>query len=223
MVDDLIDPRRSEPPYDLDERAMPEAWLEFHRTTLLRKCEGLDDGGRTARPVPSSSLSLHGLVRRMAEGGAQLVHPRPAATARDAGHLRRAERRPPRSRAVPARRRRLGGRPGRLAGRVPGGPGERRRARPRRHRSPARAPLLVALDLHPHDRGVRPPQRPRRSPRARRRQRRSVGAAGQAAPGVAVAGSGPTGGSGDGGRPSPLADDVTRATSAPPTTPWRLA
>ena len=46
---------------------MLEAWLEFHRITLLLKCEGLDDEGRKARPVASSKLSLHGLLRHMAE------------------------------------------------------------------------------------------------------------------------------------------------------------
>lgn len=67
MIDDLEDPRRTEPPFVLDERRMLEAWLEFHRTTLQLKCEGLDDAGRKRRPVPSSRLSLHGLVRHMAE------------------------------------------------------------------------------------------------------------------------------------------------------------
>ena len=67
MVDDIQDPRRQEPPFVLEERAMLEGWLEFHRTTLLLKCEGLDDAGRKARPVPTSKLSLHGLVRHMAE------------------------------------------------------------------------------------------------------------------------------------------------------------
>jgi hypothetical protein len=67
MVDDLVDPRRSEPPYVLGERAMLEAWLDFHRTTLLLKCEGLSDVGLRMRPVPTSLLSLHGLVRHMAE------------------------------------------------------------------------------------------------------------------------------------------------------------
>jgi uncharacterized damage-inducible protein DinB len=67
MVEDLVDPRRVEPPYLLGERAMLEAWLEFHRITLLLKCEGLDDAARKARPVASSDLSLHGLVRHMAE------------------------------------------------------------------------------------------------------------------------------------------------------------
>jgi uncharacterized damage-inducible protein DinB len=68
MVKDLVDPRRTEPPQDgLGEREMLEEWLEFHRTTLLLKCEGLDDHARKARPVPTSLLSLHGLVRHMAE------------------------------------------------------------------------------------------------------------------------------------------------------------
>ncbi len=67
MVEDIEDPRRTEPAFVLSERAMLEGWLEFHRTTLLFKCEGLDDAGRKARPVPTSNLSLHGLVRHMAE------------------------------------------------------------------------------------------------------------------------------------------------------------
>jgi len=67
MVDDLVDPRREEPAFVLGEREMLEGWLEFHRTTLLIKCEGLDDGRRKRRPVDTSKLSLHGLVRHMAE------------------------------------------------------------------------------------------------------------------------------------------------------------
>jgi len=68
MIEDLSDNRRTEPPYVLaTERGMLEAWLEFHRTTLLLKCEGLDDHDRKAQPVPTSKLSLHGLVRHMAE------------------------------------------------------------------------------------------------------------------------------------------------------------
>ena len=35
--------------------------------TLLLKCEGLEDAERKARPVATSKLSLHGLVRHMAE------------------------------------------------------------------------------------------------------------------------------------------------------------
>jgi uncharacterized damage-inducible protein DinB len=66
-VEDLEDPRRVEPTFLLGEREMLEAWLEFHRTTLLLKCEGLDDALRKSRPVHSSLLSLHGLLRHMAE------------------------------------------------------------------------------------------------------------------------------------------------------------
>src|SRR5690348_18145609 len=67
MVDELQDSRRTEPAYVLGEREMLEAWLEFHRATLLLKCEGLDDDARKSRPVATSELSLHGLVRHMAE------------------------------------------------------------------------------------------------------------------------------------------------------------
>ena len=67
MIEDLSDPRRSEPAYVADERTMLEAWLEFHRTTLELKCEGLTPQARKARPVATSKLSLHGLVRHTAE------------------------------------------------------------------------------------------------------------------------------------------------------------
>jgi hypothetical protein len=67
VVEDIQDPRRVEPAYVLDERDMLEGWLEFHRLTLLLKCEGLDAAALRARPVPTSKLSLHGLVRHMAD------------------------------------------------------------------------------------------------------------------------------------------------------------
>ena len=67
MVAELEDPRRKEPDALLGERKMLESWLDFHRATLLLKCEGLDDGQRKHRPVATSLLSLHGLVRHMAE------------------------------------------------------------------------------------------------------------------------------------------------------------
>ena len=67
MVEDLVDPRRTEPPFVLGERAMLEGWLEFHRATLMLKCEGVSDAGRKARPISTSKLSLHGLVRHMGE------------------------------------------------------------------------------------------------------------------------------------------------------------
>jgi len=67
VVGELEDPRRTEPAFVADERTMLESWLEFHRTTLLLKCEGLERAGLVARPVTTSLLSLHGLVRHMAD------------------------------------------------------------------------------------------------------------------------------------------------------------
>ena len=50
-----------------DERAMLDAWLDFHRATLAMKCDGLTSDQLRERSVPPSSLSLLGLVRHMAE------------------------------------------------------------------------------------------------------------------------------------------------------------
>ncbi|OAH15509.1 DinB family protein [Streptomyces jeddahensis] len=58
---------RTETPTTAGERAMLEAWLEFHRTTLAMKCEGLDDEQLRRASVPPSDLTLLGLVRHMAE------------------------------------------------------------------------------------------------------------------------------------------------------------
>ncbi|SFH11255.1 Protein of unknown function [Actinopolymorpha cephalotaxi] len=41
---------------------MLESWLEFHRATLLTKCEGLTEDQLRTRSVPPSSLSLLGLL-----------------------------------------------------------------------------------------------------------------------------------------------------------------
>ncbi len=46
---------------------MLDAWLDFHRATLLWKCDGLNDDQLRSRSVPPSTLSLLGLVRHMAE------------------------------------------------------------------------------------------------------------------------------------------------------------
>jgi hypothetical protein len=58
---------RTDPPYGLDERAGYDAWLEYHRATLLLKCDGLDAEQLRTRAVATSLMSLHGLVRHMAE------------------------------------------------------------------------------------------------------------------------------------------------------------
>jgi uncharacterized damage-inducible protein DinB len=46
---------------------MLEAWLDFHRQTLLGKCGGLSAGQLRQRSAPPSTLSLLGLVRHMAD------------------------------------------------------------------------------------------------------------------------------------------------------------
>ncbi|MBU6529972.1 DinB family protein [Streptomyces sp. NPDC057245] len=58
---------RREPAPDLDERAMLEGWLEYHRRTLAWKCEGLTDEQLRTAAVAPSNLSLLGLVRHMAD------------------------------------------------------------------------------------------------------------------------------------------------------------
>ena len=49
------------------EREQLEAWLDYHRQTLLLKCSGLTTDRLRERAVPPSTLSLLGLVRHMAE------------------------------------------------------------------------------------------------------------------------------------------------------------
>jgi uncharacterized damage-inducible protein DinB len=58
---------RPRAPYVGDERAVLDGWLDFHRATLLWKCEGLTFEQLTSRPVPSSRLSLLGLVRHLTD------------------------------------------------------------------------------------------------------------------------------------------------------------
>ena len=58
---------RPEPPYEADEKTMLLAFLDFHRATLAWKCENLSPEQLAARAVPTSTLSLLGIVRHMAE------------------------------------------------------------------------------------------------------------------------------------------------------------
>jgi hypothetical protein len=57
---------RIEQPYVADERSRLDAWLDYHRATLLQKCAGLTGEQLAVRPVASSALSLLGLVRHAA-------------------------------------------------------------------------------------------------------------------------------------------------------------
>ncbi|WP_345551370.1 DinB family protein [Streptomyces lannensis] len=55
------------PPAHADERAMLEAWLDFHRATLTLKCSGLTDSQLRLASAAPSSMTLLGLVQHMAE------------------------------------------------------------------------------------------------------------------------------------------------------------
>jgi uncharacterized damage-inducible protein DinB len=50
-----------------DDRPMLEGYLNWQRTTLLNICAGLTGEQLALRPIPSSNLSLLGLVRHMAK------------------------------------------------------------------------------------------------------------------------------------------------------------
>ena len=67
MTTSDVDRFRSDPPRVADERAMYQAWLDFHRGTLLWKCAGLTDAQLKAAAVSPSTLTLLGLLRHMAE------------------------------------------------------------------------------------------------------------------------------------------------------------
>jgi uncharacterized damage-inducible protein DinB len=58
---------RTEPDRIATERDSLDQWLDFHRATLLTKCSGLDAEQLKTRPVESSTLTLLGIVRHMAD------------------------------------------------------------------------------------------------------------------------------------------------------------
>ncbi|MFI0737475.1 DinB family protein [Streptomyces sp. NPDC021100] len=58
---------RVPPPTTGGERETLRAYLDYHRATLARKCEGLTDDELRRRSMPPSTLTLLGLVRHLAE------------------------------------------------------------------------------------------------------------------------------------------------------------
>jgi hypothetical protein len=64
---DLFATDRQDPPESGAERPMLDGWLDYHRDTLLRKCAGLSADQLRRRSFDPSTLTLHGLVRHMAE------------------------------------------------------------------------------------------------------------------------------------------------------------
>ncbi|MFE7790439.1 DinB family protein [Streptomyces sp. NPDC057460] len=58
---------RPMPPLNADERTNVGSWLDFYRTTLAMKCDGLTEEQLRTASVPPSPLTLLGLVQHMAE------------------------------------------------------------------------------------------------------------------------------------------------------------
>ncbi len=56
---------RTDPAFDLDERAMLSAYLDYHRATLVWKASGLTQA-QLNHTIPSSELTIGGLVKHMA-------------------------------------------------------------------------------------------------------------------------------------------------------------
>jgi len=63
----LVTTERNDTPKLADERETLRAYLDFHRSTLAMKCDGLSDDDLRRASSPPSTLSLLGLVRHMAE------------------------------------------------------------------------------------------------------------------------------------------------------------
>ncbi|HZE50597.1 MAG TPA: DinB family protein [Jatrophihabitantaceae bacterium] len=59
--------QRVDPPYEADEKTTLLAYVDYHRATLVRKCDNLTPEQLATRAVPTSTLSLLGLVRHLAE------------------------------------------------------------------------------------------------------------------------------------------------------------
>ena len=59
---------REDPPYVADERAMLDAWLDWHRATVHEKCAGLAADDAWAAPLPHSPLmTVAGVVSHLVE------------------------------------------------------------------------------------------------------------------------------------------------------------
>ena len=64
MTESTTDPgpfdpaERIDPPWIADEMPMLQAWLDYHRATLLAKCAGLTDEQLATASVPPSPLTL---------------------------------------------------------------------------------------------------------------------------------------------------------------------
>ncbi len=56
---------RDDPPLVTDELTALSTWLDYHRTTLQQKCEGLSPEQMVLKSVPPSDMTMLGLLRHM--------------------------------------------------------------------------------------------------------------------------------------------------------------
>jgi hypothetical protein len=138
--------RGPEPPRTAGERDLLVAWLDWHRATIVTKCEGLTASQLAQRTCPPSDLTLLGLVRR---------HRPPPLL------LRRGPRRGLQPARPDHRRRRPRGLR-HLAVRVRPQPPDRLRRLLPRPPEPQRRAVALGPALRPPR--IHPPQRPRRPP-----------------------------------------------------------
>lgn len=64
---DLFATDRARAPHAGSEFELLQGWLDFHRDTLARNCAGLDADQLRQRSCEPSTLTLHGIVRHLAE------------------------------------------------------------------------------------------------------------------------------------------------------------
>jgi hypothetical protein len=159
------DVARVDEPFTGPERGILEGFLDWHRATLLWKCASLTGEQLALAAVPPSNLSLLGVVRHMADMDRAWFRIRFRGEAlprlyddEDATFTRADPARAQADFAAFTEECDLGARGG---GRGVAGPGVHRRAGPH---------PVAALGLHPHDRGIRPAQRPRRPDTAAHRR-----------------------------------------------------
>lgn len=58
---------RDDFPLELPERQALAAFVTYHRQTLLWKCQGLTGEQLASRPIPSTTMSLLGIIRHLAD------------------------------------------------------------------------------------------------------------------------------------------------------------
>jgi hypothetical protein len=78
---------RPMPPLNADERTTLESWLDFHRTTLAMKCEGLDDEQAAVASAPTmiTSASITRPTHALRDSRFRRFRPRPAIMRHDRG------------------------------------------------------------------------------------------------------------------------------------------